>query len=176
MLVALRLLANDTTDLRGLILLDSMAYRQSYPYFIRLLRIPVVGGLITSVTSPEFQVRRILELAYYDDSKITEDQIEAYAEPIRTPEGRHALIETARQILPPDLEKITGMFKEISVPTLILWGGEDRIVPIEVAHRLDEDLPNSDLIVLPRAGHLPHEEQPQPILNAISDFLRRNSL
>jgi pimeloyl-ACP methyl ester carboxylesterase len=176
LLVALRFLTNDTADLRGLILLDGMAYRQNYPYFIRLLKIPMVGSLITSVTSPAFQVRQILELAYYDDSKITEDQIAAYAEPIRTSEGRHALIETARQILPPDLERITGRFKEISVPTLILWGGEDRIVPIEVAHRLDDDLPNSDLIVLPRVGHLPHEEEPQPILNAISDFLRKNSL
>jgi pimeloyl-ACP methyl ester carboxylesterase len=176
LLVALRLLAERDVDLRGLILLDSIAYQQSYPYFIKLLRIPVIGSMITFLTPPAFQVKQILELAYYDDSKITEDEIKAYADPIKTSEGRHALVETARQISPADLETITARYGEISVPTLLVWGKEDRIVPIEVAYRLHQDLPNSDLHILARVGHLPHEEEPQRTLDLIRRFLVKYSL
>jgi pimeloyl-ACP methyl ester carboxylesterase len=176
LLVSLQLLARHAIDLRGLILIDSIAYEQDYPFFIDLLRIPVVSGLITSLATPEFQVKHVLRRAYHDDAKITEDQIAAYAEQIRTPDGRHALVETARQIAPPDLERITQRYGEIAVPTLILWGEEDRIVPIEVAHRLHRALPDAELVSLPRVGHLPHEEQPRRTLEHIQRFLQQNSL
>jgi pimeloyl-ACP methyl ester carboxylesterase len=176
LLLSLRLLTADDIDLRGLILIDSIAYQQDYPYFIDLLRTPVISDLVTSLVTPEFQVSQVLELAYHDDNKITDDQIKAYAEQIRTPEGRHALTETARRIAPPDLERITQTYREISVPALILWGKEDQIVPIEVAHRLHQDLPDSELVLLPRAGHLPHEEEPQRTLDHIEQFLYKNSL
>ena len=176
LLLSLRFLTDHDIDLRGLILIDSIAYDQNYPYFIDLLRIPVIGSLITSLITPEFQVSQVMKLAYHDDSRITDDQIEAYAEQIRTPEGRHALIETARQIAPPDLERITQRYGQISVPTLMLWGEEDQIVPIEVAHRLHQDLPDAELVLFSGVGHLPHEEQPRRTLDAIEKFLRKNAL
>jgi pimeloyl-ACP methyl ester carboxylesterase len=176
LLVSLILLTDHDIDLQGLILLDTIAYEQNYPYFIDLLRTPVISDLVTSLVTPEFQVAQVLELAYHDDSKITDEQIKAYAEQIRIPEGRHALTETARRIAPPDLERITKRYREISVPALLLWGEEDQIVPIEVAHRLHQDLPNSELVLLPQVGHLPHEEEPRRTLDHIEQFLYKNSL
>src|SRR5215203_5758817 len=129
LLVALRLLESGDDRLKALVLIDSIAYNQSFPYFIKLLRTPFIRNLAVSVLSPEFQVKRILEHAYFDDRKIRAGQIKAYADPIRSPGGRHALLETARQIIPDDLDAIAARYKRILVPTLLIWGKEDRIVP-----------------------------------------------
>jgi pimeloyl-ACP methyl ester carboxylesterase len=48
--------------------------------------------------------------------------------------------------------------REIEVPTLILWGEEDRIVPGEAAHGFQAAIRNSKLVIYPNTGHLPQEE------------------
>ena len=55
LLLSLRFLTDHDIDLRGLILIDSIAYDQNYPYFIDLLRIPVIGSLITSLAHRSFR-------------------------------------------------------------------------------------------------------------------------
>ncbi len=47
---------------------------------------------------------------------------------------------------------------EIETPTLILWGEEDRIVPVEAAYAFHAAIRNSKLIIYPKTGHLPQEE------------------
>jgi pimeloyl-ACP methyl ester carboxylesterase len=108
----------------------------------------------------EQQVRSILELAYYDDTKIPSDAITAYAVPMNTPGGRHALIQTAKQLIPPNIEQISSKYKKIQVPTLSLWGRQDEIVPLQIGERLHQDIPNSQLVVMDQSGHTSREERP----------------
>ena len=48
--------------------------------------------------------------------------------------------------------------RDIEVPTLILWGEDDRIVPLEAAHGFHAAIRNSKLVIYPNTGHLPQEE------------------
>src|SRR5581483_157313 len=59
----------------------------------------------------------------------------------------------------------------IGTRTLLLWGEADRIVPLRIAHDLHRRLPDARLEVLPRAGHLPLEEQPAAATETIERFL-----
>lgn len=171
LLVALKLKEKNERRLSALILLDSVAYPQRVPFFITLLRTPILGPLAVSLLPADLQVRAILRLAYFDDAKIFEDAVDAYAAPLRMPGGAHALVTTARQLMPRDMDALTGRYGSIDVPMLLIWCREDRIVPLHVGERLHAAIPGSRLIVVDRCGHFPHEEKPEEVVPNIMQFL-----
>jgi len=59
----------------------------------------------------------------------------------------------------------------VTNPTLIVWGREDRIVPVECGEQYRRLLPNARLTVLERCGHLPPIEQPDAFARLVVDFL-----
>lgn len=157
---------------RGLVLIDGIAYPQRMPMFIRILATPVLGPLVARVVPPEIQVREVMKLVYAKNSAVPEDAVKAYAKALKTPEGRYAAVTSARQIQPPDLEDISLQYPSIRVPTLIVWGRQDEIVPVSVGERLHRAIPGSRLVVIDDSGHSPAEERPQVLLPVVESFLR----
>ncbi len=154
-----------------LVLLDSIAYPQNIPVFFRLLDVPLVSQLGVRMVPPSVQTRVALQIAYFDDSKIDPEEIELYAAPLKTAAGKHAIIHSARQIVPEDIEQLSERYKTIELPTLILWCDHDRIVPLEVGIKLRRTLPNSTLRLIEDCGHMPQEEQPASTLALIKGFI-----
>jgi pimeloyl-ACP methyl ester carboxylesterase len=157
--------------IRRLVLIDSIAYRQTLPWFIRVLRTRGLGELAVALVPPERQVRMVLRYAFRDPHLITDDIVAAYAAPIRDSAGRAALVATARQLVLPDMESFTDRYREIDLPVLLLWGRQDRVVPVTLGHRLRAALPQAELQVIDACGHVPHEEHPSTALDAIERFL-----
>jgi len=60
---------------------------------------------------------------------------------------------------------------ELTMPTLLVWGEWDRIIPVQQAAEAVERLPNGRLEVIPGCGHLPHVECPEAFLSAVERFL-----
>jgi len=120
---------------------------------------------------PSVQTRVALKIAYLDDSKIDPDEVEIYAAPLKTAAGKHAIIHSARQIMPKDLGEIALRYGTIELPTLILWCDHDRIVPLEVGLKLRRTLPNSTLRLIEDCGHMPQEEQPASTLQLLKGFI-----
>ena len=156
---------------RSLVLIDSMAYRQRVPWFIAALRVPVLGPCLLRLSPPEVQVRLVLRAGYHQPRRITDDIVRAYAAPLRDAAARRALIDTARAIPPDNADALAARYGAIAVPTLMLWGRHDTIVPLAVGDRLHRAIPASRLAVIDDAGHLPHEEQPEPVLRELERFL-----
>lgn len=171
LLVALGLQQDARLRPRRLILIDNVAYRQPLPLFIRLLRTPLVGALCAHLTPARLQVTAVLRLAYYDDSRISPEDVAAYAEPLGQAGGKPALLRTARQLIPADVDQLAARYPQIDVPTLILWGRQDAIVPLWVGERLQRAIAGSRLVVIDRCGHIPHEECPRAAWGPVSDFL-----
>lgn len=157
--------------LSRLVLLDSIAYPQSIPVFFRMLDVPLVSQLGVRMVPPTVQTRVALKIAYFDDSKITPEEVEAYAAPLKTAAGKHAIIHSARQIVPEDIATLSERYKSIELPTLIMWCDHDRIVPLEVGLKLRRTLPNSKLRLVEDCGHMPQEEQPEATLALIKEFV-----
>jgi pimeloyl-ACP methyl ester carboxylesterase len=67
---------------------------------------------------------------------------------------------------------MTDSLHEISVPTLLIFGEEDAIVPAAAIQTLQQGITDSCLEIISDAGHLPNLEQPQKFNSALSDFLR----
>jgi len=154
-----------------LVLLDTIAYPQHIPVFFRLLDVPLVSQLGVRMVPPSVQTRVALRIAYLDDSKIDPEEVEIYAAPLKTAAGKHAIIHSARQIMPDGIAELLERYKTIELPTLILWCDHDRIVPLEVGLKLRRTLPNSTLRLVEDCGHMPQEEQPELTLELIKDFI-----
>lgn len=157
--------------IKRLILIDSIAYAQSFPFFVSALRNPILGPLILHGLPDTLNAYLVLKKAYFDDARIPWDAVEAYAKPMGTPGAKQALRTAALQIVPENLEGLTKSYRDIDIPTLILWGRQDEIVPLEMGERLNAAIPLSQSHVLDDCGHNPHEECPEATFEVIGNFL-----
>ena len=170
LLVAIRLGKEKPDRLSKLILIDSAGDQTSLPPHLNLLR-SFTGAPIVYFAPSKLAAMLTLRMCYYDRTKITREQVEAYAAPLRSFGGRHALLQTARHCIPANADELIAAVSTIRVPTLILWGREDRVIPLKVGERLHQLLPNSTLQVIERCGHIPQEEKPDETIALISRFL-----
>ena len=157
-------------DIVGMVLIGSAGYAQELPFFVRALRNPVTS-FFTYLMSPEFRARFVLERAFSVTSRLTPERVHRYAYFYDLPGSRNALEQTAKHIVPSDIDQLILRFKQISIPTLIIWGKQDSVVPVENAHRFHQDINGSRLIVFPETGHVPHEERPEQVLKELTEFL-----
>lgn len=172
LLITIRLTeAGELWRLRSIVLIDAGAYKQYIPSFLRLLSLPILNAP-AYVLPGRLIAERVLRLAYYDPKKITQEQIKAYANPLSEPGARHALIQTAMKLVPPNFDELAAKYKQIQLPTLIIWGRQDKIIPLIVGEMLDRDIPNSILKVIEQCGHAPQEEKPEETIALISDFIK----
>ena len=172
---ALRLLDSEPGRLKRLILVASAAYKQRMPLFVALAKYRRLASTALRILGTQFVIRHVLKSIVFDPSEVSDDQVLGYAKPLSSPEAHRALIDTALAIIPPDLEKLTARFEELDVPTLVLWGRQDRVVPLWVGERLADKLPDAKLQVLENCGHMPAEELPRESWEALQAFLDQRS-
>jgi pimeloyl-ACP methyl ester carboxylesterase len=171
LLVALKLSQQNPSRLSRLILVDTVSYPQKLPGVIRMLRMPLVGWLGLYLIPDKTKVQSMMESMYYDDSKINPADVEVYAAPLTLPGAKYALQQTARQIIPDNIDEIIGTYPRIKVPTLIIWGREDKLIPLENGVRLHHAISTSQLVVIERCGHDPLDERPKELMEVIQKFL-----
>ena len=172
---ALRLLDSEPGRLKRLILVASAAYKQRMPLFVALAKYRRLASTALRILGTQFVIRHVLKSIVFDPSEVSDNQVLGYAKPLSSPEAHRALIDTALAIIPPDLEKLTARFEELDVPTLVLWGRQDRVVPLWVGERLADKLPDAKLQVLENCGHMPAEELPKESWEALQAFLDQRS-
>jgi pimeloyl-ACP methyl ester carboxylesterase len=173
LLAALKLLDAAEGRLRALVLVGGAAYAQQIPPFISLARVPLLGDVALRILPARWIVRVILRVILHDATSVTREQIDAYAQVLRSRAGRYGLVRLARAILPRDLEALTRRYGEIDVPTLLVWGESDPVVPVGIGERLERDLPDAELVVMERVGHMPPEERQDESLAHVARFLAR---
>lgn len=90
------------------------------------------------------------------------------------PDARRAFLLTVRATVGIAGQRISArdrLYLAEHVPTLLIWGARDRIIPLSHATDAHEQIPSSRLRVLKEAGHFPHLEDPQTVARHIADFL-----
>jgi pimeloyl-ACP methyl ester carboxylesterase len=105
-------------------------------------------------------------------SRITE-MWSAYAS-LAESENRQAFARTVRAVVDPGGQTVSAMdrlYLAASMPTLIIWGDRDDIIPVSHAHAAHEAIPGSRLVIVEGAGHFPQIEAPEQFVNALVDFI-----
>jgi pimeloyl-ACP methyl ester carboxylesterase len=156
----------------GMMLIDAVGSRRfadgKKPFIFRVLEKPGIAGVLSRLT-PRFLFRLNMEQVFFDAEKITDEQVDRYYYLMRRSGNREATVKRLSQAGLPNGNRIG----EISCPALIIWGREDRWIPLKTGEELRSMIPNSELIVFDRAGHVPMEEIPTPTVEAALRFLRK---
>ncbi len=171
LLTALRLTDVGIRRLERMVIVSGAAYDQRLPPFVRMADYPRLASLLFRALGSERVVRTVLGHIVHDPSRVDEAQVRGYATPLASDAALRALLETARQIRPADLDAVTARYRELDVPTLLLWGRGDLVVPLSTGERLERELPDARLHVLERCGHLPPEEVPDESYALVERFL-----
>jgi pimeloyl-ACP methyl ester carboxylesterase len=159
----------------GLVLVDAAGYplvSESVPIGFRMARMPVLNRLL-QWTLPRRVIESSLRNTYGDPSRVSAALVDRYYELTLREGNRPALAQRFAQA-PHGLH--AARIQGLRVPTLILWGGRDRLIPPDHAARFNRDIPGSRLVVFPDLGHVPHEEDPLRTGAAVREFLRGAAL
>ncbi|MCK5844279.1 MAG: alpha/beta hydrolase, partial [Victivallales bacterium] len=177
---AVSLLMLARTDIRervsNLILIDSAGFNAVLPSFIRQLRIPLANNLILKHINSEIISHVILEELRHDKKRIEESEVLDYSELLRLPGAKDCMIETAKGISTGRPNKLGEWLKRLNIPTLIIWGREDKVIPVEFAYEFKECVKDAKLAVFPECGHCPQEEKAEESGTLISEFLEKGTI
>jgi pimeloyl-ACP methyl ester carboxylesterase len=168
--VAWRTALTHPCRVQKLILVDAGGYPDhsvSVPIGFRLAQIPALTWLLKN-TLPRSLVEQGLRNVFGDPGRVTREMIDRAVELNQREGNRQAFAERFRQRRPGALfERI----RELRLPTLILWGGRDRLIPPEDAKRFHHDIAGSTLVIFDDLGHAPEEEDPTRTVKAVMRFL-----
>jgi pimeloyl-ACP methyl ester carboxylesterase len=158
-----------------LVLIDSAGYPQKLPWYIWLSQIPGFNATVGKHLPPRLAATLVLRKCYYANSKIAKEQISTYAFYSSLPGAPEAVGYTAEQLVPKKqaMAALIAQYKTIKVPVLIIWGKQDEVVPLKVGKKFQRDIPGAQLVVIPKCGHIPLEEQPEATKQAIMEFLKK---
>jgi pimeloyl-ACP methyl ester carboxylesterase len=93
-------------------------------------------------------------------------------------DGRTAFVHTVRSVLDLGGQRVDAtdrLYLAAALPTLIVWGGRDGVIPVSHAYRAAEAIPDSELAIFEAAGHFPHVDEPARFTELLVGFLDRTS-
>lgn len=103
---------------------------------------------------------------------IDDATLDMIVQPWTDSDGKPAFYRQIAQAHSAYTDEVQPLYSQISKPVLILWGGEDTWIPLEKGEILRDMIPGSVLHVIPDAGHLVIEEQPDKLIEKIRPFLK----
>ncbi len=160
--------------LEGLVLIDAAGWPGDRgksaggpPFFVGLINNPV-GHFFLKLFDPRLFASGGLKSAYLDESLVTDAVIDRYAELALAPGHRDILLtqrsQPAKPITPDDFARIT-------VPTLVIAGEQDKLIPVDQSRSIAAAIPGARLITYPEGGHLPMEQLPDRSASDVRSFL-----
>ena len=158
---------------KDLILIDASGYpseANSVPLAFKIAQIPVVKNIFTFIT-PRSIAKASVENVYVDKTKVTEELVDRYFELTLRAGNRQAFVDRLSAKMDTNSHQ---KIKLIEQRTLILWGEQDELIPLKMAQRFHNDLPNDTLIILKEVGHIPMEESPDQSLKPVISFLKNH--
>jgi len=120
-------------------------------------------------TLPKWLLRMNLAPAYGDPTHLTEATLDRYRDMMLAPGVRRAMLARMEQVM---LEPPEPLLHRIEVPTLLLWGERDALIPFSNAQDYLNAIRGSRLVSFPDLGHVPQEEAPQQSIVPVEAFLQ----
>ena len=150
-----------------LVMIEPGFYTDKTPAFLQYMYFP-----LNRIMARQFYTRsmteRFLLASFYNKSKVTEEVVDAYMIPTRTPNVLDAM---AHMMVTVSGQKHEGVSERIVQPTLLVWGEREPGVLAGTAARLTGEIQGSTLAPVEECGHYVQEEKPQELAKVIRDFL-----
>lgn len=130
------------------------------------------GALVRSLPGKRLVVETALREVFHDETKLTPERIAEYLQGATRP-GTFASIRSLGRSLRGRTTLVRDALSRVQAPTLVLWGREDRWIPLVHAERFRSAVPGARLEVIDACGHVPQEEKPEVVVRLLRDFLAR---
>ena len=139
---------------------------------LALLRNPVIALLFPKVSRAVHPMHRYFVRRMWGDPRlVTAETLDGYVRPLLQPGIFEHAVKTVCTWHADMRELESALPKIVDIPTLLVWGGKDRVVDPASAELMAKHLPRARVAVLPGAGHLPYEECPKEFCRTVLDFL-----
>lgn len=148
--------------LAGLVLVDASgpelpaSLTPPPPIGFRIARTPVLNQVMREIT-PRSVIEKSVRQSVSVQASVTPAVVDRYWELIRYAGNRRA---TGLRFATPRTVATPERLAKIATPTLVMWGREDKLVPVEAAVVFDQHIPNSRAVIYDGIGHIPMEEAP----------------
>lgn len=166
--VALQAARQSPDYVQKLILLASSGYLGPFNrWLVRASYLPFFPWFVRR----SFEKRGARELlldVVFNPSMIDDEMVEGYISPLQDKTFYRSLVGLLRSH---GGDLTTDELQKIRTPVLLLWGKEDRIVPLTIGQRLVQDLPEASLTIYGNTGHLLPEEKPEEVYGDIEKFM-----
>ena len=139
----------------------------SMPLGFRMARIPGLNR-IAEIALPRALVEEGIKDVYGDPSKVTPELVDRYFELTLREGNREALRQRMQHLVAGEHAERIATLKQ---PTLILWGGRDKLIPPEIAQQFHRQIAGSQLVLFQDLGHVPQEEDPARSVQPVKAFL-----
>jgi pimeloyl-ACP methyl ester carboxylesterase len=161
-----------------LVLVDSGGLGQEVNGILRLLALPAAEFMFPLVCSPPLRAaaRRVatwLGRAGVRSTPSREEMWHSY-ESLADAEGRRAFFRSLRDVIDWRGQAVSALDRlhhAAKIPTLIIWGAQDPIIPVSHARAAHEAIPGSRLVIFEGVGHYPHCEAPERFVETLVDFM-----
>ncbi len=153
-----------------LILVDAAGYRfatDGLPIGFVIAGTPLLRDAMRYLLPPG-TVQGSVRSVYGDPTRVTPGLVALYTDMARRAGNREALGHR----LSVHFTGREDAIRELKLPTLILWGGQDRLIPPEYGQRFAQDIAGARLVVFPQLGHVPQEEDPAATLAVVREFIQ----
>jgi len=152
-----------------IVLVDAAGYpmaSQSVPLGFRLAQMSWLAPLMER-TLPRSVIASSVRNVYGDPSKVTDELVDRYYELTLRAGNRKALRERFAQ----NGGDTSSRIRVLRLPTLILWGGRDQLIPPASATRFQREIAGAQLVMFDDLGHVPQEEDPKRTVEPVLGFL-----
>ncbi len=119
--------------------------------------------LLNPITRAE--ARDLQKRTRFSGSDTGADQL--WADSLQSAGANQALIDSAKS----GGDTVGGLLGTVAHPTLVIWGRADRLTPLDTGERIHTAIPHSQMVILEKAGHAPHREQPAEFSAVVEKFL-----
>ncbi len=150
----------------SLIFISAGFYGQGAPSFLKYLFFPLDRIMARQFYTKSVRAKSLAN-SFYNKSLVTDELIDAYLLPTRTPNAINALATMMRSVGTRTYDDIAD---KITRPSLIIWGDNDATNLTRYAERLKSDIKGSQLVYIRECGHYVQEENPHDLAGAIKDF------
>ena len=159
--------------IRSLTLVSPAGAKLAMPWTSKVLQIKLVGELIPRGLARRTYLSKIRENFFYES--LTSRFVERLSHQMEHPGFFESLLSTLRHFPLSDMEEAYRALAELSIPTLLLWGTDDKIVPYDNHTAVLATNPGVSFHTIVECGHIPHYEKTEEVSALVLPFLQENS-
>jgi pimeloyl-ACP methyl ester carboxylesterase len=169
---AIRFACEHPDRVEKLVLVDAASLPNPMPLTAKIFALPLVGEILSGLGGNRLSGRNLKNFWFHRGDLVTPEYVEGVVGPLHIRGSSWTVLNILRTLDFGSQEEQVAALGDLDIPTLIVWGREDKAVPLALGEQMHAMMQGSELWVMEECGHTPHEEEPDLFVERVTRFLR----